>query len=153
MIDPWPLDSMQPSTEYHHLFGNRTATNQQAEELSLTLLLPFLLRRLKTAAIHTMSCFSFVNAPVVQIEHMTADQSLLYSFIPQNPREFLEDINKALQPQWQGTGKCWEAYYDLGELRLQTKKRSIFKNFSCTYQNSRPTQTSTHLEHQWVRFL
>ena len=133
--------------------GNQTATNQQAEELSLTLLLSFLLRRLKTAAIHMMSCFSFVNAPVVQTEHMTTDQSLLYSFIPQNPREFLEDRNKALQHQWQGTGKCWEVYYDLGELRLQTKKR-ILKNFSCTYQNSRPTQTSTHLgEHQWICFL
>lgn len=91
---------MQPSIEYHHLFrGNRTATNQQAEESSLTLLLPFLLRRIKRAATRMMSCFSFVNAPVVQIEHMTADRSLLYIFIPQNPREFLEDINKALQHQ------------------------------------------------------
>ena len=135
------------------IWGQQNCNKSAGRRISLTLLLPFLLRRLKTAAIHTMSCFSFVNAPVVQIEHVTADQSLLYSFIPQNPREFLEDINKALQPQWQGTGKCWEVYYDLGELRLQTKKRRIFKNFSCTYQNSRPTQTSTHLEHQWVHFL
>lgn len=118
----WSIHDTRFAAAVHRIPSSiQGATEQQQvsrrKSLSLTLLQPSLLNRMKKAAIHTTSCFSFVNAPVVLIERANTEQSLLCS-----PHLRIPESSKGThrKPAVPASGKWWcsEVYYDREEPRL-----------------------------------